>query len=395
MNKLIEQIKKLSINQIILIIFTIIIAGALYFSLTNPIAKAIRDGKRINAVLIGTDWVDYARHSDTLIFISYDPVTRFLDLISIPRDTKFSPKGYNFFKINEVYAFHYRTKKNDHIAAVQVCKAVEELFQNKVEIPYYIQVNYSSFKTFIDLMGGLNVDIEEPMNYDDNAGKLHIHFDQGMNHLNGAKALEYVRFRGKAGDVGRVFRQQLFVKAFLSTWKNPYFLFNTHKIAKLLFKEINTNISAWDFVSGAFDVKDLKIKNVRFSQLPGQPNKRGQWEYDADNLKGLLNKIIPEHDVLPVKNQHVRIEIWNAAGAGKLAEQATWLLRNRGYDVIDWGNFSTRQKKTLIKDLTGDLRSAQRISEILKCGEVVTRYDEKRLIDISVILGEDCKIDIK
>ena len=51
-----------------------------------------------------------------------------------------------------------------------------------------------------------------------------------------------------------------------------------------------------------------------------------------------------------------------------------------------------RQKKTLIKDLTGDLRSAQKVSDIISCGEVVTRYDAKRLIDLSIILGEDCRI---
>ncbi|MCB4791995.1 MAG: LCP family protein [Elusimicrobia bacterium] len=395
MNRILKPISNLNLNQLSLLAFAVILSLSLYLSWANPISRSIRKGERINALLIGTDIVDYARHSDTLIFASYDPVRRFLDIISIPRDTRFSPKGYNFKKINEVYAYHYRTKQNDAFAAIEVCKAVEELFQNRLEIPYYVTINYSSFKKFIDLIGGIKVDIEEPMNYDDQAGNLHIHFNAGVNHLDGAKALEYVRFRGKAGDLGRIFRQQLFVKSFLLRWKNPYFIFNLPKIAKLLMTEIFTNINTWDAFSGIIEVKDINMKNIRFSQLPGQPNKKGYWEYDTDNLNGLLNKILPNRDLNPSKSPNIRVEIWNATGTGKMAEQVTWILRKSGFDVIDWGNFTTRQKKTLIKDLTGDLRGAQRISEILNCGEVITRYDEKRLIDISVILGEDCKINTK
>ena len=93
------------------------------------------------------------------------------------------------------------------------------------------------------------------------------------------------------------------------------------------------------------------------------------------------------------KNSRIRVEVWNAAGVSKLAERVVWILRKNGYDVIDWGNFAVRQKKTIIKDLTGDLESSHRISDIIGCGEVITRYDKKRLIDISVILGEDCRIN--
>ena len=57
---------------------------------------------------------------------------------------------------------------------------------------------------------------------------------------------------------------------------------------------------------------------------------------------------------------------------------------------MDYGNFATRQKRTLIKDLTGNLRAAQKIAELLASGEVVTRYNTKRLIDVSIIIGEDC-----
>jgi LCP family protein required for cell wall assembly len=383
---------KLKINYIILFATAFLVAASIYLSWRSPISRAIKNGGRINALIIGTDWVDYARHSDTLIFISYDPVRRFLDIISIPRDTKYNPDGYNFKRINEVYAFHYRTKKNDKLACGETCNAVEDVLYNGIKISHYAQINYSGFQDLIDLIGGLEIEVDEPMHYDDNAGNLHIHFDPGRHHIDGAKALEYVRYRGQAGDVGRIFRQQRFIKSLLSSWKNPYFLINLPKIVKLLITEVHTNLSTWDMLTAIMELMDLEIKDLRLAQLPGKP-KRGYWIPDKQNIIGLLEKIFPSKNAGIFKGTRVRVEVWNAAGVNKLAEKVVWILRKHGYDVIDWGNFSVRQKKTLIKDLTGDLQASQKISDILGCGEVITRYNEKRLIDISVILGEDCKLN--
>jgi len=373
---------------------TIIVVISLYLSYTSSLARAIRNGELINGLVLGTDYVDYSRHSDTLVFANYTPAKRFLNIISIPRDTHFCPQGYHFQRINEIYAYHYRMKKNDFLACQEVRRGVEQLFGNRVTIPYYIQFDYTSFRQIIDLLGGITIDVDEPMHYDDAAGNLHIHFEPGQHRLNGQRALEYVRYRGKAGDIGRVFRQQQFLKAALSRLKNPIVLLRLPEIVRVMSKEIKTNLTFWDLLSGVLEFKDLRAKDIRLAQLPGTP-KTDYWEIDAENCAGLLDKIFPSSNTVTSSGPKIRVEVWNASGKNKLAEKINWVLRQQGYDVIEWGTFSVRQKKTLIKDLTGDLRSAQRIAEILNCGEVITRYDTKRFIDISVTLGEDCAIDEK
>jgi LCP family protein required for cell wall assembly len=382
---------KLKVEHYILLGIALLVGLTLYLSWTSPFARAIRNGELINGLVIGTDWVDYARHSDTLIFANYDPTRRFLNIISIPRDTHFSPPGYTFHRINEIYAYHYRTKKNDVLACQEVRQSVELLLQNRVAIPYYIQFDYSSFRKFIDLLGGVTIDVEEPMHYDDSAGNLHIHFEPGVHHMNGQQALEYVRYRGKAGDIGRVYRQQRFFKAALARLKNPLVLIKLPGIIRTMAAEIRTNLTLWDMIAGALELKDLHTADIRLAQLPGAPN-RDYWEVDQENCAGLLDKIYPSTSTAVSQGPKVRVEVWNASGKNKLAEKVNWILRQKGFDVVDWGTFSVSQKKTLIKDLTGDLRTAQRISNIIECGEVVTRYDAKRFVDISVILGEDCTI---
>jgi anionic cell wall polymer biosynthesis LytR-Cps2A-Psr (LCP) family protein len=65
-------------------------------------------------------------------------------------------------------------------------------------------VDYALFCKAIDAVGGIEIEVEEPMHYDDSAGNLHIHFEPGRYLFNGQKALEYIRYRGNAGDTGRI-----------------------------------------------------------------------------------------------------------------------------------------------------------------------------------------------
>ena len=46
-------------------------------------------------------------------------------------------------------------------------------------------------------------------------------------------------------------------------------------------------------------------------------------------------------------------------GKNNLAEKVTWALRAKGFDVVEWGTYSVKQKKTLVKDMSGDSKSAQ------------------------------------
>lgn len=384
-----EKLRKITFEQYVLIAVAALVALVIYFSWTSPFSSAVRNGERINAILLGTDWVDYARHSDTLMFVSYDPKTRFLDIISIPRDTHFSPAGYSFHKINEVFSYHYKTKKSDRVACQELRGAVEELFGNRVTIPYHFEIDYRGFKNFIDLLGGVNIEVDEPMNYDDNWGKLHIHFEPGRYRLNGQRALEYVRFRGQAGDMGRITRQQRFLKAVISKAKNPLILFRLPQAVSSAAKDIDTNLTFWDLMAGMLELKDLNMKNIRLAQLPGRP-KGTYWERDMDNMNALLDRIFPSSGTVVASGPKVRVEVWNASGKPGLAEKVSWTLRQNGYDVTDWGTFSTRQKKTVVTDLTDSLRAAQKICEVIGCGEVIERYNNRRFVDISVILGEDC-----
>src|SRR5690349_6508822 len=108
----------------------------------SPVAMALQQGQRITGLLIGSDYEDNTRHSDTLMMVSYDPKSRFLDVLSIPRDTMVSiPNQPHVHQINEVLAYEFRhSKRNFTIASLALKSVVQTMLSTGsvqgLEIPY-------------------------------------------------------------------------------------------------------------------------------------------------------------------------------------------------------------------------------------------------------------------
>lgn len=395
-------------DRFLLVLFGVLALGAMGLSWKSPVAQAMRRGDRVNAIVLGTDYTDFAKHADTLILVSYDPIARFVDLVSIPRDTEIEIHGLpHVRRVNELFAYEYKRSGRDAAsAALTVTAAVESLltYADRIfRIPYYVAMDYDTFRALIDAVGGVWVKVEEPMHYDDRWGKLHIHFDPGTYRLFGQQALEYVRFRGESGDPGRILRQQLFVKQLLRQLKSPLVVFRLPHFVGRLVRGVHTNLGFYDGLVLWLETRSLDRSNVRLFSLPGRPA-GPLWRVHPENTRKMVEMIIaPSPQATPARweedrtpripeaRKAVTVEVWNASSQSGVAREVTLLLRSRGFDVVSYGNFSTRQQRTLVIDRSGVLRSAQEIAALLKAesAEVVTRVDPGRLVDVSVILGND------
>lgn len=373
----------------------------------SPVARALQKGQRVTGLLIGSDYEDYTRHSDTLMFVSYDPASRFLDVMSIPRDTMVNlPDLPHVKRINEVFAYEWRHSGHDFTIASLVLKSTVETMLSSgavqsLQIPYFFTIDYGGFRSFIDALGGVYVKVTEPMNYDDNWGHLHIHFEPGAYLLDGKQALEYVRFRGGSADQGRVRRQQLFVKQVLQRLKNPALLWRLPHDAKLILAGFHTNVSLWDVVSLLMEGRRMRWSNLRLMTLPGTPN-GNLWKMDVENTQRVVAMMLapaPRHTRVLHEDERsatswrgkATVEVWNASDHANAAREVVVLLRDKGFDVVKFGNFSARQQQTLVVDRSGDLRPAQAVADTLKsvAPDVVSRPQPSLQVDVSVIIGND------
>lgn len=87
--------------------------------------------------------------------------------------------------------------------------------------------------------------------------------------------------------------------------------------------------------------------------------------------------------------ERVVVEVLNASGRPGLARQVTRLLRQRGLDVIYFGNAPGRQDSTLVLVRRGPLSQGSRVARVLGRGGVVARPDSLPRVDVTVLLGAD------
>lgn len=86
----------------------------------------------------------------------------------------------------------------------------------------------------------------------------------------------------------------------------------------------------------------------------------------------------------------VRVEVLNASGRTGLARVATRHLRDRGFDVVSFGNASGRAgQPSQVIDRVGKRAAAGDVAEALGIGRVTEEPDSSVMVDATVVLGKD------
>jgi hypothetical protein len=87
----------------------------------------------------------------------------------------------------------------------------------------------------------------------------------------------------------------------------------------------------------------------------------------------------------------VRVQVLNATPTHGLARQATDVLRDRGYDVLEMGNAprGTNPALSVVYDRVGNLEAARGVGAALGIARVETRRDASLLLEVTVVLGSD------
>ncbi|MFP4588984.1 MAG: LCP family protein [Candidatus Acetothermia bacterium] len=175
------------ITGILVAVLVLGIAVSLYFVNRRNVEKVTEEGERVNLLAMGLDQVEGTSRSDTIMLVSISPNPHEVQVFSVPRDLYVKYPDGESRRINAAYPIGGGELARDLISDL-----------TGVEIPFHLILDYEGFKELIDMIGGIELEVEERLEYEDTAASppLEIDISSGQQVLDGEEALGYIRYRG-------------------------------------------------------------------------------------------------------------------------------------------------------------------------------------------------------
>ncbi len=272
-----KQKKKKKIDIVrFLAVFAVIVAIIYFYlniGLPHFIPKSLRIGvvrKPVNILIVGTDTTYNAEthkpmpnlkgRADTILLACVSPTRSQINILAIPRDTYVSIPQRGMNKINVANAY----------GGIDLMRqTVEDLTRQKID--HYIEVKPTIVPKIVDLLGGIEIDVEKNMCYVDRAQNLNINLKKGRQRLCGKDAHDYIRFRSDIeGDIGRIKRQQKFLKALIKTMIKPTNIIKAPRAIDALLKEVETDLSLSSITRMLNWMRAFSIENINAAMISGE-----------------------------------------------------------------------------------------------------------------------------
>ena len=295
---------------------------------------------------IDDNWTDsdqvytHNARTDTLFLLTLDLANQKASMLSIPRDTYTHIAGTNYSdKINSAYATGGPTRS---------VATVAELLG--VHADHYLVLNIDATKKMVAALGGVDVNVEHPMRYDNNWGHLHVNLTPGLQHLDANEAVGFARYRhGNAhakpspedGDERRMYRQHVLLRAMIARAKNFTNLAQMNTLIDTGMSSIHTDMTRTQLFDWRTSTKASSRKICGRRPCPARTSTArmgpGMYRLYPDKMRAYVDWLVRDD---PTRIEHqIPIVVKNGTGVPGLAETVVRTLKEQGYtDVQNGGN---------------------------------------------------------
>lgn len=374
-------------RKILLILLAVlfVVGGYFGFSIWNTARRVLKGGSdgalalqknidpvklngegdgRVNILLLGKGGGDHpgADLTDTIIIASIDPIAKEAALFSLPRDLWVRAPELWSMKINSVYSSAkdkaYSMNESDDAGAEKAgINAIESVVKSITGVPihYYVMVNFTAFEQAVNAVGGVTVNVSEPLYdyvqaWDNNNNPLIA--DVGVQQFNGKKALLYARSRSTSSDFARGERQRQIIVALqekvmqLGTFSNPVAV---TKLINTVGSNVYTDLSLSEIMRIYEIGKEIPSSKIASFSLTDEDNVLVK----TDNING-ASVVVPRAGVFSydaiqsyvrnslrdsfLKSEDAKIVVLNGSGIEGLANRRAEELKSYGYNVISVDN---------------------------------------------------------
>ena len=326
--------------------------------------------------------------SDTMLLLRLDPEQKSIRVLSIPKDSQVTlPNGLG--KISQANSLGGST-----LAARVVSRTL-----NNVPIDRYLSITTNALQQLVDQLGGVEIFVPQRMSYQDATQKLQIDLDSGWQTLNGQQVEQFARFRAsKAGELDRVQRQQILLKALRDRLTSPAVLPRLPQITRIAQTLVETNLSPEEMLAIVNYTVALKPENLQMLLLPGDLSPFSQdpssyWLYTPGQDQ-IMSKYFGTFTIgtaqKPKALTSLKIAVQNASGKPKFSQQVANYLKSKGFEnvyiVSDWLD---EQRQTQIIAQKGNIEAASNLQKVLGGGNIEADATGDLESSLTIRVGKD------
>ncbi len=240
-----------------------------------------RDEEAYNILLLGHDRA--AMLTDVFVLVNINNRDHSITIMQVPRDSFIANHDGIYVTTNKInalfntYYYKYYREGNDpdtsyNKALISVGDTLEKYLA--IEIDYSAIMDLNGFRNIVDILGGVEIYIEQGMYYNDPAQNLYINIPAGYQTLTGEMAEGFVRYRAgyTTADLGRQNAQKQFLAALFSKAKSSLSLTNVSQLTELaneIFTNIHTDMSAGDLLYFAQCILQCDLSSMNMMTMPG------------------------------------------------------------------------------------------------------------------------------
>lgn len=256
----------------LILLLLLLISFVSTFNVYSFSERDIKEYKMIeNILLIGLDGTNdkLPKRSDTMIILTIDKLNKSLKLTSLARDTLVKIPGRGEEKLTHAYAYGQEEL---------LMQTINENFD--LDIKDYAVVNFKSFIDIVDIIGGVDINVNEKeihhlnevikecysVNHDD-AKNIEYITSSGNHNLNGYQALAYARIR-KLDTIYKRDERQRLILTNIAHKLSDVSISKYPQIAKSILRHIKVNIAFNKIIDLAFIAHELASYDISQLEFP-------------------------------------------------------------------------------------------------------------------------------
>ena len=256
----------------LILLLLLLISFVSTFNVYSFSERDIKEYKMIeNILLIGLDGTNdkFPKRSDTMIILTIDKLNKSLKLTSLARDTLVKIPGRGEEKLTHAYAYGQEEL---------LMQTINENFD--LDIKDYAVVNFKSFIDIVDIIGGVDINVNEKeihhlnevikecygVNHEDTKNIEYI-TKSGVQRLNGYQALAYARIR-KLDTIYKRDERQRLILTNIAHKLSDVSISKYPQIAKSILRHIKVNIAFNKIIDLAFIAHELASYDISQLEFP-------------------------------------------------------------------------------------------------------------------------------